>query len=49
MSAATGFQFAEGSADSAFLLTLLPGAYTLQVAGADGGTGIALVELYEMP
>lgn len=49
MTAVAGFQFAEGSADSAFLLTLLPGAYTLQVAGADGGTGIALVELYEIP
>lgn len=36
-------------ADCALLLTLLPGAYTLQVAGADGGTEIALVELYEMP
>jgi|GEM_PF-3754764 len=49
MAAVAGFQFAEGSADCALLLTLLPGAYTLQVAGADGGTGIALVELYEMP
>lgn len=49
MARVAGFQFAEGSADSAFLLTLLPGAYTLQVAGKDGGTGIALVELYEMP
>lgn len=49
MATAAGFQFAEGSADCALLLTLLPGAYTLQVAGADGGTGIALVELYEMP
>lgn len=49
MNSVTGFRFAEGSADSALLLTLLPGAYTLQVSGADGGTGIAMVELYEMP
>jgi hypothetical protein len=37
------------SADSALLLTLPPGAYTAQVAGASGDTGVALVELYEVP
>lgn len=35
--------------ESALLLTLVPGAYTLQVGGFGGGTGIALVEAYEMP
>jgi hypothetical protein len=35
--------------DSALLLTLSPGAYTAQVSGASGDTGIALVEVYEVP
>lgn len=35
--------------DSALLLTLAPGAYTAQVAGASGDTGVALVEIYEVP
>jgi hypothetical protein len=40
------------SADSALLVTLPPGAYTVQVAGAAGtaaDTGIALVEVYDIP
>ena len=48
MSAAGAFSLATGSADSAMVLTLPPGAYTAEVSGADGGTGIALVEIYEM-
>jgi endonuclease I len=36
-------------ADSALLVSLLPGPYTIQVSGADGGSGIALVEVYEVP
>ena len=35
--------------DSALLLTLSPGAYTAEVLGAQGDTGVALVELYEVP
>jgi len=35
--------------DSALLVTLPPGAYTAQVSGASGDTGIALVEVYEVP
>ena len=35
--------------DSALLVTLPPGAYTAQVSGANGGTGVALVEVYEVP
>ena len=31
------------------LVTLPPGAYTAQVAGASGDTGVALVEVYEVP
>jgi hypothetical protein len=38
-----------GSADSALLLTLPPGAYTTAVSGANGGTGVALIEIYEVP
>ena len=35
--------------DSAILITLPPGAYTAQVSGATGDTGVALVEIYEVP
>jgi hypothetical protein len=35
--------------DSALLVTLPPGAYTAQVSGASGDTGVALVEVYEVP
>ena len=34
--------------DSAILVTLPPGAYTAQVSGASGDTGIALVEVYDV-
>jgi hypothetical protein len=37
------------SSDSALLVTLPPGAYTATVSGASGDTGIALVEVYEVP
>lgn len=37
------------SKDAALLVTLPPGVYTAEVSGADGGTGISLVELYEVP
>jgi hypothetical protein len=37
------------TADSALLVTLPPGAYTAQVAGASGDTGISLVEVYQVP
>jgi sugar lactone lactonase YvrE len=35
--------------DSALLVTLPPGTYTAQVSGASGDSGIALVEVYEVP
>jgi hypothetical protein len=48
--AATGaFAFPAGSADSALVIALPPGAYTAQVSGANGTTGTALVEVYEIP
>ena len=37
------------TADSAILATLAPGAYTAQVSGASGDTGIALIEVYDVP
>jgi arabinan endo-1,5-alpha-L-arabinosidase len=35
--------------DSAILVTLPPGNYTANVSGAAGDTGVALVEVYEVP
>jgi hypothetical protein len=43
------FPLAAHRADSALLLALLPQAYTIQVSGADGATGVALVEVYAVP
>jgi len=43
------FALTSGSADCALVLTLSPGTYSAQVAGADGSTGIALVEVYQIP
>ncbi len=34
--------------ESAILLNLQPGAYTVILAGKDGGTGIGLVEVYDL-
>jgi hypothetical protein len=42
------FALVEGSKDAALVVTLPPGGYTIQVRGADGGTGEALVEVYEL-
>jgi sugar lactone lactonase YvrE len=38
-----------GSADSELLVTLPPGGYTAEVVGADGGTGVALCGIYQLP
>lgn len=43
------FAFTPGSRDAALVATLQPGSYTAQVSGVGGGTGIALVEVYEVP
>jgi hypothetical protein len=37
------------SNDSELLLTLPPGGYTAEVTGADGGTGVALCAIYQLP
>ena len=42
------FALAPGSADCAIVALLPPGAYTAPVAATDGGTGVALVEAYEL-
>lgn len=41
------FALAPGSADCALTVTLGPGVYTVQVSGADGGTGVCLIEAYD--
>ena len=35
--------------DAVMLITLPPGNYTAQMSGLDDGTGIGLIEVYEMP
>jgi hypothetical protein len=43
------FPLAQGSADSAEVVNLQAGAYTMQVSGAGNTTGVALAEAYEVP
>jgi hypothetical protein len=50
--AATGigaFAFDATSPDAAILVTLEPGSYTAQVDGVGNTTGVALIEVYEVP
>jgi len=42
------FGLLDGSKDAALVVSLPPGGYTIQVSGADGGTGEALVEVFEI-
>ena len=42
------FTLPDNSADSALLITLPAGAYTVQVSGVNGTTGNALMEIYEV-
>lgn len=37
-----------GSTDTALVATLQPGGYTVQISGANGSTGVALAEVYEV-
>lgn len=39
----------DASKDAAMLATLAPGAYSVVVSGVNNTTGVALVEIYEMP
>lgn len=43
------FALPGGSRDAALLIQLPPGSYTAQVTGAGNSTGVALVEVYEVP
>ena len=43
------FGFVANAKDAALIVSLPPGGYTVQVSGADGGTGVAIVEVYELP
>jgi hypothetical protein len=43
---AGAFPIADGSADSAAVMVLDPGDYTIQISGVGGTTGMALVEVY---
>lgn len=44
----TGYPFAANSRDSAVLVELAPGAYTVQVSGVGNTTGVTLVEVYDI-
>ena len=46
---AGAFNLAANSEDAALLITLRPGPYTVEVKGKDGGEGVALLEIYEVP
>jgi hypothetical protein len=41
--------FGLANLDSALVVTLAPGNYTTQVTGVGGTTGVALIEVYELP
>ena len=43
------FALATGSKDAALLATLSPGAYTATLTGAAASSGVALIEVYEVP
>ncbi len=54
--AGAGFSFSDGSADAALILTVGPSApatddrgFTVEVFDANGATGLALAEIYELP
>ncbi len=42
------FPLQSGRADAALIATLPAGAWTIQVAGADAGAGVVLVEVYDL-
>ena len=48
-SSAGAFGLIPESKDAAITVSLPAGSYTVQVSGADGGVGEALVEIYELP
>ncbi len=46
---AGAFAFGATSADSAVLINLAPGLYSIQVTSADTTLGAAMIEIYELP
>ena len=46
---AGAFALTSGSRDSAIIVTLAAGTYTAHVSGAAAQTGVALIEVYELP
>jgi hypothetical protein len=46
--AAGAFPFANGSRDAAMIVMLPPGAYTVQLSGVNNGTGVGIVEVYDV-
>lgn len=48
MAGVGAFPLTAGSRDAALVATLAPGAYTAQVSGAVGTTGVALLEVYDV-
>ncbi len=47
MATAGAFALATGSKDAAVAAALVPGAYTAPVTATDGGSGVALLEIYD--
>jgi hypothetical protein len=47
MAAAGAFALNAGSKDAALVATLAPGGYTAPVTATDGGSGVALLEVYD--
>ena len=43
------FPLTSGSKDASIVLTLAPGAYSARVSGLNGGSGTAIIEVYEVP
>jgi len=43
------FPLADASKDAALLVTLQPGVYSAHLSGVNNATGIALLEIYELP
>ncbi len=43
------FPLTAGTRDAALVVTLNPGSYTAHVSGVGGTTGVALVEVYQLP
>ena len=46
---AGAFSFVPNAKDSALVVSLPPGSYTVTVSGIDGTTGKVIIEIYELP